>query len=137
MKKKTLNIVLDAFIVLLLITIVLLIIMIVRRGEVPMTAEEDTNIQPAESVEAAMSPSPTPSPTPVPEEPTPEEEQKQLATINDSVNIRSGPGTDTQVVGSRTPGDEVEVLEKLDSGWTKIRYNGGEAYIYTEYLDFE
>ena len=58
-----------------------------------------------------------------------------LSNANGSLNIRSGEGTDKDVVGKLRHGDEVVVLEKNgDSKWTKVRVNGLEGYVSSEYL---
>ncbi|MCC8067747.1 MAG: SH3 domain-containing protein, partial [Clostridiales bacterium] len=55
------------------------------------------------------------------------------------VNVRSEASTDSSILGSLLSGYEVEVLENLDSGWSRITYvdaNGDtvEGYVMTEYL---
>ncbi|MCD7817714.1 MAG: SH3 domain-containing protein [Lachnospiraceae bacterium] len=55
------------------------------------------------------------------------------------VNVRSEASTDGSILGSLLSGTEVEVLENLDDGWSRITYvdsSGStvEGYVKTEYL---
>lgn len=58
---------------------------------------------------------------------------------NDGVYVRSMASTDGTIYGGLTAGMTVEVIENLDSGWSKIQYidsNGNtvEGYVMTQYL---
>ena len=55
----------------------------------------------------------------------------------DKVNIRSGPGTGYQVVGSRKKGDTVTVLSLYDANWAKIRFGSSHAYMSRKYLAYK
>lgn len=54
------------------------------------------------------------------------------------VNVRGTPSTDGTLYGSLMTGQEVTVMENLDSGWSKVTYttNGTtiEGYVMTQYL---
>jgi len=55
------------------------------------------------------------------------------------VNVRSEPSADSEKLGSLVAGSQVEVLENLDSGWSRISYIDStgstvEGYVMTEYL---
>lgn len=52
----------------------------------------------------------------------------------DNVRIREGSSTETNIVGNLHNGQDVEVLELMNNGWTKISYNGGVAYVKSEYI---
>ena len=138
MTRKTLTIILDAFIVLLLITIVLLIVMIVQRGSAPIKEEQAAAAEP--EVISYNSTAVTPQPTEAVEEQPAEEEEEVVfyCTPNTSsaMNIRSGAGTDHDKVGSAYAGEEYQVIDVLEEGWTIIDFKGREAYAFTEYLDF-
>ncbi len=133
MRRKTLSIVLDAFIVLLLITIILLIVLIVKRGEAPMEAQEtQVDTPPVVQTEPTVAEEPT-----VTEEPVEEKNTDLLGRCNaDGVNIRSGAGTDNDVVGMAADGDEYKVIGNHANGWTEVEYKGGIGFIFGEYLDF-
>lgn len=59
--------------------------------------------------------------------------------VSTGVNVRGEASPDATLYGTLSVGMEVEVLENLDSGWSKIRYtyNGTtiEGYIMTQYLE--
>ena len=65
-----------------------------------------------------------------------QEVQGQQATVNaDYLNIRSGKGTDTSIIGGLTQGSVVTILDNSDANWVKIRTTGGiEGYVAREYL---
>ena len=65
-----------------------------------------------------------------------QETQGQQATVNaDYLNIRSGKGTDTSIIGGLTQGSVVTILDNSDANWVKIRTAGGiEGYVAREYL---
>ncbi len=57
----------------------------------------------------------------------------QTVEINTGyVNVRSGPDTTYDVLGSLSLGDQVQVTGSQD-GWYIIDYNGQKAYIFAEY----
>lgn len=51
-----------------------------------------------------------------------------------SVNVRSGPSSDYENLGSLTTNQEVLVTGQADTGWYRIDYNGGVAYVSNNYL---
>ena len=102
----------------------------------------DEPVQPP--VTATPTPSPTPvpeeptaTPTPVPEDPTPtpapsrpgeEEYNGTFYSIGD-VNVRSGPGTDYDVVRKLVENEKIYVVAKTDNGWFKL---DGGGYVSAE-----
>ncbi|MCR4739839.1 MAG: SH3 domain-containing protein [Lachnospiraceae bacterium] len=58
--------------------------------------------------------------------------QKVKAT--DVVNIRASASTDSESLGKTTAGQEFTRYEAMENGWSRIEYNGGEAYIKSDYL---
>ncbi len=96
---------------------------------------------PTPSVEASATPTATPTPSPSPSptatatatpSPTPTPIVK-LSDASDTVNIRKGPGTNTDKLGELKNGDPVNVVEQGDV-WHKILYNGQEAYVFAAYV---
>lgn len=55
--------------------------------------------------------------------------------IEDNVNVRSGPGTDYDRVGSAYKGFDYEILSTDNSEWIKIKYDDKAAYIFAEYVE--
>ena len=87
----------------------------------------------------------TSEPTDEPEEIIDEEDDEDIESFDetshkgvmyatDNVNIRSNPNTGAASYGKLSAGQSIDVIEELDNGWTKVSYNGKEAYIKSEYL---
>ena len=53
----------------------------------------------------------------------------------DVVNIRSSDSETADKLGKAAIGDEFELLEERGNGWSKVSYEGGEAFIKSEYLE--
>lgn len=63
--------------------------------------------------------------------------QAEAATTvqaTDTVNIRASASTEADILGKSSVGDTFTRYEEMDNGWSKIDYNGTEAYIKSEYL---
>lgn len=58
-----------------------------------------------------------------------------MVRATDVVNIRSSASTDSEALGKAAIGDEYTRYEEMENGWSKIDYNGQEAYIKTEFLE--
>lgn len=53
----------------------------------------------------------------------------------DVVNIRASASTEADSLGKASQGQEFTRYEVMENGWSRIDYNGQEAYIKTEYLE--
>ncbi len=60
--------------------------------------------------------------------------ETKYVTAIDNVNIRAEADIDSERVGFAYNGDKLEFVEKLSNGWTKIKYNGKDAYVKTDYV---
>ena len=60
--------------------------------------------------------------------------EKKYVTAIDNVNIRSEADIDSERVGFAYNGDKLEFVEKLSNGWTKIKYNGKDCYVKSDYV---
>ncbi len=125
MKKSTLNAIMQGVIIVLVIAIVFVIVKIkLRPDEVPVTEVVSEEISEQESVVEEVS------------EPEPEiVVVERVRIVNDNINVRSGPGTDYERLGSAYTGYDFEFVEQLEEGWTKIIYDDREAYVYSEYVE--
>lgn len=125
MKKSTLNAIMQGVIIVLVIAIVFVIVKIkLRPDEVPVTEVVSEEILEQESVVEEVS------------EPEPEiVVVERVRIVNDNINVRSGPGTDYERLGSAYTGYDFEFVEQLEEGWTKIIYDDREAYVYSEYVE--
>lgn len=52
----------------------------------------------------------------------------------EQVNIRKSASTGGERLGTAYAGDVFVLIEKMANGWTKVNYDGTEAYISSEYL---
>ncbi len=53
----------------------------------------------------------------------------------DVVNIRTSDSETADKLGKAAVGDEFELLEERGNGWSKIRYEDGDAFIKSEFLE--
>lgn len=68
------------------------------------------------------------------------EEVPQVSAVKtvratDVVNVRSSDSETADKVGKAQIGDEFTLLEEKGNGWSKITFEGGDAYIKSEYLE--
>ena len=148
MRKKTLSIVLDAFIVMLVITIILLIIMIVKRGKVTVDEENPflalRNSDSAEEdyeddgdIPIASASGNSASQNAADEKKEEEVDNNIYAEVTgDTVNIRRGAGTDYERLGSASKGDTFILEAVLSNGWSRVQYKTGQGFISNEFLRF-
>ena len=51
-----------------------------------------------------------------------------------TVNVRSGPGSNYELLSTMYVGDSIVRTAIGDNGWSKVTYNGKEAYLYSNYV---
>ncbi len=78
------------------------------------------------STVSALSETPTPTPTETPVE-------TKVMYSKSSLNIRAAASADAEKLGAFSAGDSVTVISS-ENGWSKIDYNGTEAYVASDYL---
>ncbi len=124
MKKSTLNAIMQGVIIVLVIAIAVVSIkLIARPDEEPVAEVPSEDVSEMTSVVEEVS------------EPEPEVViEDRVRMIKDNINVRSGPGTDYERLGSAYIGYDFEFVEQLDE-WTKIVYDGKVAYVYSEYVE--
>jgi len=59
---------------------------------------------------------------------------KQIVAANDVVNIRSSDSETADKLGKAEVGQQFTLLENRGNGWSKIDFEGREAFIKTEFL---
>lgn len=75
------------------------------------------------------------------EDETPDDESAYSETVvtevktTDVVNIRTSDSETADKLGKAAVGDTFKLLETRGNGWSKVEYNGGEAYIKSDFLD--
>jgi len=94
-----------------------------------------TQAEPSAEVQPEMAQPETPPEAPAPSQPDAKPEQTEQDTKTygmvsaSSLNVRSGPASSHEKVGSLSAGAQVEILEKLD-GWYRI----DKGYVSAEYI---
>ena len=100
------------------------------------TSHSDSLLEVPAITQQTPTPDPTPRPTPEPIETqqSRNEEESEILYTHNNVNFRSGPSRDTDIQYEIAMGTEVEVLENLANGWSKVRHNGTIGYIRSDLL---
>ena len=74
-------------------------------------------------------------------EETPTDDNPSLETVvtevktTDVVNIRTSDSETADKLGKAAIGDTFKLLEERGNGWSKVEYNGGEAFIKSDFLE--
>lgn len=134
MSKNKVTAILFGFMGCLVLTIIILVIRLSLRPDAPVddvVKEEPETIIQEGSVE------------PTPEVIEPEEPQTQIVVnqyvraqdADTNVNVRSEASTSGRALGKLTYESACAYIEEANSEWTKIDYNGTEAYVYTAYIE--
>ena len=92
-----------------------------------LEAEENASVE--EPAEETQEPEET-------EEPVEEAAETVIKTVRttDVVNVRSSDSATADKIGKAQKGEEYTLLEEKGNGWSKVMYDGKEAYIKTEFL---
>ncbi len=104
------------------------------------TEGESTEAAEGESTDAAESETTDENAETTEEETTEESTEESAATTKqikatDIVNIRSSDSETADKLGKTEVGSVYTQLESLDNGWSKIEYDGGTAYVKSEYFE--
>lgn len=67
------------------------------------------------------------------QETTPQEPIQQGKVTVNILNVRSGPSTDTEILGKLALGSTFNI-KTLSNGWYEIEYNSATAYVFAEYV---
>lgn len=138
MKKTTINAILISVITIMSVSICILIFCIATRPRYAIVNEPaaamiteasnpaEDNMQQSEVFSAKNDPAP-----PVGEQPPASTMHGKTST---RVNIRDAATEDAKVLGTVDEGTTFDILEILDNGWTRILYEGSEAYISSNYV---
>lgn len=62
------------------------------------------------------------------------EAPRLIYTTNSRLNVRSAPSTDGDLITTLDLGVEVDYIKAYDDDWAVIDYDGGEAYVSSQYL---
>lgn len=61
----------------------------------------------------------------------------KTAIARESVAVRSTDNAEGEQIGSVYQGDRLKVKEVQSNGWTRVEYEGGTAYVKSEFFDYE
>lgn len=64
-----------------------------------------------------------------------DENTTYLKAKSDGINIRKSASAEGTRIGSAAAGDEFQLVEELDDGWSEIIFNGQSAYVKSEYFE--
>lgn len=92
---------------------------ILAQAEVPEAGEIPEEIPESEEEEASQETSPVIT----------------MVRATDVVNIRSSDSEEADRIDKAQIGQEFTLLEQRGNGWSKVAYNGGEAFIKSDYLE--
>lgn len=65
------------------------------------------------------------------------EDRWETVWATETVNVRSDASSDASRLGSLSRGSSVTRTGVCDNGWSRVEYNGSEAYIHSDYLSTE
>lgn len=92
----------------------------------------------ATSVGISGTSTPVPTPTPFSEPLSPADGPIARIVSGDNLNVREGPGTNYETVGTLPPGAEARIVGRnADSSWWAIEYGGGTAWIFASLTSTE
>ena len=95
---------------------------------------DETDSETEEPVNEVSEDAPAQNTTEESEGNTNEAVSQEIVYTTDDVRIRAEAGEDAEQIGSALKGDSFVRVESLDDGWSKILYNGQNAYIKSDYL---
>jgi hypothetical protein len=60
---------------------------------------------------------------------------RQIAIVEvTAANVRTGPSTDSRVIGVARKGDTLRVREGDGEGWTPVRYDGEKGFVFSKLI---
>ena len=62
------------------------------------------------------------------------ETNRETIYVTDNVNIRQEPSEDAERIGRADEGESFTRISTTDNGWSEIEYQGGSAYIKSDYV---
>lgn len=133
MKKKTINAILISIIAIMSVSICFLIFCIMTRPRYVIVNEPETaKITEASSFSEDVQQTKDTAP------PDPKPDEEPVSTMHGKtstrVNIRNGASEAAKVLITVDEGTTFDIIEIQDNGWTKILYEGSEAYISSNYV---
>lgn len=110
----------------------------------PASDSVSANSQPETEPQTAADDPNAPSYTEAPEVkvegedlPDPENSDPNVMYATDTLNIRTEPSTDGEIVGQYHKGDKVDVTGPVENGWYPVNFGEGGYYVSGDYLSHE
>ncbi|HHD2752993.1 TPA: SH3 domain-containing protein [Clostridium perfringens] len=69
-----------------------------------------------------------------PEKPPVSVNKQGIVKVNSTLNMRSGPGSNYNVIGTLRNNDKVEIIKEVN-GWYEIKFNGKSGYVSSQYVN--
>ena len=126
MKKSTLNAIMYGVIIVLVIAIVVTGIKLSTRPKIIVEEESSSVVSVKEEITFFEENS---------EEVSLADIVARAKILDDNINVRTGPGTDFDRLGSAYYGNTFEYISQSHDGWTKIKYDNKVAYVFSEYVE--
>ena len=134
MSKNTMNAIMYGVIIVLIIGIVVSASMLLTRPEVVVEDESESEEVVREGYFQSSSGQIPDETEGMSEESNVQSEPVDRVVITgDNINVRSGPSTESDRLGSCYNGYDFEYLGTEDDEWFKIKYNGEIGYIFSDY----
>ena len=127
--KKDRTLVMYGVIICLSIAILFCIVKLAVRPDV--IAEDEFVVQTKEELEPVI----VPEEIPIADHEIHIEVVDRARITEDNVNVRSGPGTDYERLGTAYRDFDYEVTSTSNPEWVQIKYDNKTAYIFAEYVE--
>ena len=62
---------------------------------------------------------------------------EQYLVNSQTLNMRSGPGKDYEMITTLSMGNEVTLIQKSADGWWEVEFNGTKGYVYSSLLKID
>lgn len=136
MKKTTINVILISIITMMSVSICFLIFCIATRPRYVIVNEQETTAMITEAADLTeVQQSETPVSNAMDEAATVEQPSGTMhGKTSTRVNIRDAASESAKVLGTVDEGTTFDIIEIQDNGWTKILYEGSEAYISSDFV---
>ena len=62
---------------------------------------------------------------------------EQYVVNSKTLNLRSGPGKEYEIIATLSMGDAVTLIEKNDNGWWSVDFDGRQGYVFSSLLKID
>ena len=100
-----------------------------------LEAQEETETQTPEAPETDVPTTETQTPAESEEPPLQNQVVNQIVKTTATVNVRSSDSEEADKIGKAETGTQLTKIEDRVNGWSKVIFDGKEAYIKSDYLE--